>query len=139
MAWTAIGIGGSLGGVSAALGLALLPMVTGVIGLAFGAAYLASPTWRFTVITDETGLEVRTRDRTKFRLAWGDVVRVVASPTTNTCFVDGGAPEKSLLVPGDGAPAPYDLERRAELVAEILARVPADRVKTVTSLDAPSP
>ena len=45
-------------------------------------------------------------------------MRVVAAPTTHTCFVDGGAPERSLLVPGDGAPAPYDLEDREALVAD---------------------
>ena len=84
-----------------------------------------------------TALEVRVaRPHAVPRSPWGDVVRVVASPTTHTCFVDGGAPDKSLLVPGVGAPAPYDLERRDELFAEILAHVPPDRVKTVTSLDA---
>jgi len=62
-------------------------------------------------------------------------VRVVASPTTKSCFVDGGAPEKSLLVPGDGAPAPYDLERRAALFDAIIAHVPADRVQTVETLE----
>lgn len=114
----------------------MLPLVTGVVGVAIGAAYLASPTWRFVVVTDEAGLEVRARGQTRFRVAWGDVVRVVASPSTHTCFLDGGSPDKSLLVPGVGAPAPYDLERRDELFDEILARVPPDRVKTVTSLDA---
>jgi len=133
---TAIGVGGSLGGIATVLGFATLPLVTGVIGVVFGAAYLASPTWRFVVVTDDTGLEVRARGQTRFRVAWGDIVRVVASPSTHTCFVDGGTPDKSLLVPGVGAPAPYDLERRDELFAEILAHVPADRVKTVTSLDA---
>jgi len=133
---TAIGVGGSLGGIATVLGFATLPLVTGVIGVVFGAAYLASPTWRFVVVTDDTGLEVRARGLTRFRVAWGDIVRVVASPSTHTCFLDGGSPDKSLLVPGVGAPAPYDLERRDELFDEILARVPPDRVKTVTSLDA---
>jgi len=54
-------------------------------------------------------------------------VRVVASPATSSCFIDGGAPERSLLVPGDGAPAPYDIADRAALVEAILARVPATR------------
>lgn len=107
-----------------------------MVGVLFGAAYLASPTWRFVVITDDAGLEVQARGTTRFRIAWGDVVKVVASPSTHTCFVDGGGPDRSLLVPGVGAPAPYDLERREELFAEILAHVPADRVTTVTSLDA---
>ena len=107
----------------------------GNVGLALGAAYLASPTWRLTVVIDADGLEVVGGQRRRFRLAWGDVVRVTASPTTTTCFVDGGAPERSLLVPGDGAPAPYDLEGKAALYAAIIARVPADRIHQVGRLD----
>jgi hypothetical protein len=64
------------------------------------------------------------------------VVEVVASPSTTTCFVDGGSPGRSLLVPGDGAPAPYDVEHKPALYRAILARVPAARVREVTSLDA---
>ena len=109
--------------------------VSGAVGLALGAAYLASPTWRLTVVIDADGLEVVGGQRRRFRLAWGDVVRVTASPTTTTCFVDGGAPERSLLVPGDGAPAPYDLEGKAALYAAIIARVPADRIHQVGRLD----
>ena len=56
-------------------------------------------------------------------------------PTTHTCFVDGGAPERSLLVPGDGAPAPYDIEERRALFDAILAHVPPERVTTVESLE----
>ena len=49
---------------------------------------------------------------------------------------DGGAPERSLLVPGDGAPAPYDIEDKPALYAAILAAVPADRVETVETIEA---
>lgn len=137
IAISALGIGGALGVVSiAALGAALLPLATGATGVALGAAYLMSPSWKLEVAIDDDALEVRTPKATKFRLPWADVVRVVASPTTNTCFVDGGAPEKSLLVPGDGAPAPYDIEDRPALLAAILAHVPADKVKTVDTLEA---
>jgi hypothetical protein len=38
-------------------------------------------------------------------------------------------------VPGDGAPAPYDIADRAALVEAILAHVAADKVQTVASLD----
>lgn len=136
VAWTAIGVGGSLVGGAAAIGFVALPLFTGAVGLAFGAAYLASPAWRLEVVTDDTGLEVRSARRSRFRLAWTDVARVVASPTTHTCFVDGGAPERSLLVPGEGAPAPYDIDDRKALFATILAHVPADRVETVETLEA---
>ncbi|HEU4729911.1 MAG TPA: hypothetical protein VFT22_18570 [Kofleriaceae bacterium] len=135
LAWSSIGVGGSIAAVASVLGFVTLPLATGALGIALGAAYLASPTWRITVTVDETGLTVASPKRTRFQLAWADVVRVVASPSTSTCFVDGGAPERSLLVPGDGAPAPYDIADRKALVEAILAHVPADKVRTVASLD----
>jgi len=135
VAWTAAGVGGSLAIASASLGFLVAPLVTGAAGLVLGAAYLASPTWRLAVTIDDDGLEVGTAARRRFRLAWGEVVRVIASPKTHTCFVDGGAPERSLLVPGQGAPAPYDLEDRPALLEAILAHVPAERVTTVESLE----
>lgn len=130
-----MGIGGSVAVVAMLLGFATVPLATGVLGVALGAAYLASPTWRITVTIDDGGLTVGSPKRQRFRLAWHEIVRVVASPSTSTCFVDGGAPERSLLVPGDGAPAPYDIADRKALVEAILAHVPADKVKTVDSLD----
>jgi hypothetical protein len=110
-----------------------------VLGIALGAAYLASPTWKLAVIIDDDGLTVASPKRRRFKLAWAEVVRVVASPSTSTCFVDGGAAERSLLVPGPGAPAPYAIADRQALVAAILAHVPADKVETVSSLDAVDP
>lgn len=138
VAWSAIGIGGSVATVAAAIGFVAAPFVTGAIGVVFATAYLASPTWRLEVVVDDQGLTVRDRKRTRFALAWTDIVRVVASPSTHTCFVDGGAPEKSLLVPGDGAPAPYALEDRDTLFATILAHVTPGRIETVETLDAVS-
>ena len=136
VALTAIGVGGGLAGVSAiAAGFVLLPIVTGAIGVAIGSAYLASPVWRLAVTADDTGLRVAGPDRERFALAWPDIVRVVASPSTTTCFVDGGTPDKSLLVPGPGAIAPYDLENKRELYDAILAHVPADKVTIVETLD----
>lgn len=136
LALSAVGLGGTLGAVSlAALGAALLPLATGAAGVVIGSAYLLSPAWKLEVIVDDDALEVRSPRASKFRLPWTDVKRVVASQTTHTCFVDGGAPETSLLVPGDGAPAPYDIEDKPALYAAIMARVPRDRVKEVPSLD----
>lgn len=135
VAWTAVGVGGSLAIAAAALGFLALPLVTGAAGMAIGAAYLASPTWRLAVTADDAGLEVGSPGRRRFRLAWGDVVRVVAAPGSHTCFVDGGAPERSLLLPGPGAPAPYDLEERPALFDAILAHVPPERVTRVESLE----
>lgn len=135
VAWTATLVGGSLAVVAASLGFLTVPLVTGAIGVAMGAAYLASPTWRLAVTVDDGGLEVGSPRRRRFRLAWSDVVRVIAAPEAHSCFVDGGAPERSLLVPGAGAPAPYDLEDRPALVAAILAHVPPERVTIVESLE----
>jgi len=130
-----MGIGGAVAVVASILGFATLPLATGVLGVALGAFYLGSPTWRIAVTVDDDGLTVGSPKRQRFRLAWGDIVRVVASPQTSTCFVDGGAPERNLLVPGDGAPAPYDIADRKALVEAILAHVPADKVTTVESLE----
>jgi len=135
LAWGSIGIGGSVSAIAAVLGFVTVPLVSGALGIALGAAYLASPTWRIAVTVDDHGLTVGSPGRVRFQLAWGDVVRVVASPATFTCFVDGGAPERSLLVPGDGAPAPYDIAYRKALYEAILSRVAADKVQTVSSLD----
>lgn len=136
LAWGSIGLGGSVTTVAVAIGLAAVPLITGALGVALGAAYLASPTWRIKVTVDDDGLTVGSATRRRFHLPWADVVRVIASPTTSTCFVDGGAPERSLLVPGDGAPAPYEIEDRKALVEAILAHVPAAKVETVDTLEA---
>lgn len=135
VAWTSIGVGGALGAVAAAIGFSVLPLATGAAGIALGAAYLTSRAWKIEVVADDAGIEVRTPKGTRFRLAWSDVVRVVASPSTKTCFVDGGSPERSLLVPGDGAPAPYSISDREALFQAILAHVPAERIETVETLE----
>ncbi len=140
VAWVAIGVGGSLGVVSATVGFLVAPLVTGALGVAAGVAYLVSPTWKLAVTTDDDGFAVGTPSRQRFRLAWSDVVRVVAAPEKATCFVDGGTPDKSLLVPGEGAAAPYDIEDKRGLVDDILAHVAADKIERVASLaDAAKP
>jgi hypothetical protein len=135
VAWASIGVGGTLAVVASVAGFVMMPLITGVAGVALGAAYFASPTWKLSVTTDDDGLEVGSPTRRRFRIAWSEVKKVIASPSTNSCFVDGGEPAKSLLVPGVGAPAPYDLEDRPALLAAILAHVPAERVETVEFLD----
>ncbi len=135
IALTSVGVGGTLATIAlASLGAAFLPLATGAIGVVLGGGYLLSPSWSLEVVIDDDALEVRSAKKSKFRLPWSEVVKVVSSTTTDTCFVDGGAPERSLLVPGDGAPAPYDLADKAALCADILAHVPADKVETVERL-----
>lgn len=110
-------------------------LIGGAVGIALGAGYNLSPTWRLEVITDDEGIEVRRGQVRRFRLDWHDIEMVIASPATNTCFVNGGSPECSLLVPGFGAPASYDLSDKATLFRTIVAAVPSDRITEVESLD----
>lgn len=137
IALTSIGVGGTLGVVAiASLGAAILPVATAAMGIVLGAGYLMSPSWKLEVVTDDEAIEVRSPKASRFRLPWSEVVRVVSSPTTHTCFVDGGEPARSLLVPGDGAPAPYDLVDKQALCDEILRHVNPDKVETVENLSA---
>lgn len=134
VAWTAVGVGGSLATVGA-IAAVVAPIAAGVLGIAAGLAYLASPAWRLEVVVDDEQLAVVGRGGTRFAVPWSEVQQVFAAPDHHTCFVDGGGPERSLLVPGVGAPAPYDLRDRARLYDAILAHVPADRVLFVGSLE----
>ena len=136
LAFAAIGTGGALGAVAVTLlGGAHLPLASGIAGLALGAAYLASPMWRWQIVVDDEAFELRTAKAVRFRVAWSDVRAVVSSPATHTCFVDGGEPAKSFVVPGVGAPAPYDIERKAELYDAIIAHVDAAKVQEVATLE----
>ncbi len=110
-------------------------VVIGLGGAALGGLYLGSPAWRIEVLVDDDGLEVLAAGDRRFRLLWADITHVIASPTTETCFVDGGAPERSLLVPGDGAPAPYAIDDAPALYRAIVARTPRDRVREVSLLE----
>jgi hypothetical protein len=113
----------------------IFAVATGLSGVVLGTLYLASPAWRIEVVVDDDALEVLSSGDRRFRLPWGEVRRVVASPATRTCFVDGGDPDRSLVVPGEGASAPYDIEDKEALYDAILARVPADAVEEVPLLE----
>ena len=135
VAWTSIGVGGGLMGTGVAVGLLAIPIAAGAFGVGLGLAYLLAGSWKYRVVTDDEGIEVRDQRGTRFRLLWSEIKRVVASPSTKTCFIDGGVPEQSILVPGVGAPAPYSITDSAQLFAEVLAHVTPDRVKTVETLE----
>lgn len=127
----ALGFYGLVAGGAAATAMVVL----GMGGAALGGLYLGSPAWRLEVLVDDDGLEVRAGGARRFRLRWDEVAAVTASPSTTTCFVDGGAPERSLLVPGDGAPAPYAIEDAPGLYRAIVAHVPPDRIREVALLE----
>jgi hypothetical protein len=122
--------------VATALSVGLVAaLIIGFIGVLFGVGYFASPMFRYVVVVDDDHLEVRSRSALKFSLRWAEVVGVTASPQTKTCFVSGGSPDNSLLVPGDGAPAPYRIAEQAELYQHIVSRVSPDKIIEVDSLD----
>lgn len=107
----------------------------GLFALLLGILYLLSPAWRTEVLVDDGGLEVQNRGDRRFRLPWEEVTRVVVARARGTAFVDGGAADRSLLLPGRGARAPYKIERQADLLARILARVEPERIVDVERLD----
>jgi hypothetical protein len=135
VAWTAIGLGTVLDAVSAIVALPWPTLGFGAIGVAFGAFYLVSPAWSIEVIVDDHALEVQQKGARRFHLPWKDVVKVIASASTKTCFVDGGDPDRSLLVPGPGAPAPYWIADREALYDVIVAHVAPEKIEAVELLE----
>jgi hypothetical protein len=134
-------VAGVMGAVLVASSLVAGPMAGRGLAIALGGVvavlavfYLLSPAWRNEVVVDEAGLEVRSRGDRRFRLAWSEVVRVVAAPASASAFVDGGDPQRSLLLPGPGARAPYRIAHQDRLFDQIRARVPPDRVTEVDKL-----
>lgn len=145
LAITAAAIGAALLAAAAGFGLTgaslAFAAIAGGVGVVLGALYLGSPAWRLGVVVRDEALEVLdSRGQRRLYLPWAEIERVVASPSTHTCFVDGGGAERSLLLPGPGAQAPYVIEDREALFEAILARAPAERVEEVALLrDAPAP
>ncbi|HWM88923.1 MAG TPA: hypothetical protein VNO33_23895 [Kofleriaceae bacterium] len=111
-----------------------LAIGVGALIAALALLYMLSPAWRTEVVVDDDGLEVQRRGDRRFRLAWTDVVRVTAAPASASAFVDGGAPERSLLLPGPGARAPYRITDQRLLFDQIRARVAPERVTEVERL-----
>jgi hypothetical protein len=142
-AWGLIAVGALYGASPWLLGTAQargLAVGLGAAGILLGGLYLLSPAWRMVIVVDDGGLELLTaRGDRRFRLPWSEVARVIASPATRTCFVDGGDPARSLIVPGRGAPAPYAVDRAAALYDAILAQVPRDRVQEVELVSTSGP
>lgn len=128
MAFGATLVAGGLLTTGAAAGYALAGGATGVV---LGLLYLLSPTWRLVVTVDDEALQVARGSHLRFRLPWDEVVQVVASPDTKTCFIDGGSPARSFVVPGDGASAPYDIEDKDVLYAMVVEHVAPARIEWV--------
>ena len=103
--------------------------------MGLGSAYLMSPTWRIEVTCTSEALAVHQRNKLRFRLPWNEVVRVVASKDTSTCFIDGGSAQRSLLVPGVGAHASYSIENSAALYRAAVAHVAPHLIQYVALLE----
>ncbi len=151
LAWSAIGVAAALAMAAIALGWSAdaqwTAFIAAGVGATLGALYLLSPAWRYVAVVDDDGVEVVDHhgDR-KFRVAWAEVQVLYASPSTRTCTLIGGGPERTLIVPGVGNPAPYDIENKAALYAEIVNRTPRDVVTELelveqarTDVSVPSP
>jgi hypothetical protein len=136
LAWSAIGVGGFAMGMAWVMQLAgqslWVTLGFGAAGVVLGSLYLASPAWRYRALVDDDGLEVIDgRGDRRFRIEWSEVDRCIASPSTKTCYVSGGSAERSLIVPGQGAVAPYDIDHKRALYDEIVKRVPPERIEQV--------
>lgn len=111
-------------------------VAAGGIGVLLVTVYQLSPTWRWRVEIEPSLLRVHGRGHNlPLELPWSLVAQIIYSPSTHTMFVDGGAPDRSLLVPGVGAPAPYAIENASALCRAIVAHVDAARVQVVLRLD----
>ncbi len=115
---------------------AMFAFFTGSAGLFMGFAYLKSPIWKLAVdVSDDDDLILWNGKEERMRLPWAEIKEIVVDSDRLTCFVDGGSSDRSLLVPGPGAPAKYDIRKKAQLIKAILARVPEDLVQTQPKLD----
>jgi|GEM_PF-1280945 len=140
LAYGAVGVGAALLGAVVVFGLdgdnRTFALIVGLGAVALGALYLLSPAWRYQVLVDDDGLEVQTgRGERRFRVAWTDARKVIASPDTKTLVFFGDGPEHNLIVPGPGAPAPYDIEDKPALYDAIVTNVPAALVQEVDLLE----
>lgn len=105
---------------------------------ALAGLYARSPLWRSHVVVDADGLKITGPRGVRLKLSWSEVVKVRAAPANKTCYIDAGMPQKSFLLPGPGASAPYRVEHRAALYDRIVAAC-AGRVDEVPELDLTPP
>lgn len=137
LAWGAVLMGALLLGYAVYSGQArALATAMGLAGITLGLVYMASPVWRYRVVIYKDRLEVESAKATRFSVPFAEVQAFIASPSTNTGFVNGGSPERSLLVPGPGASASYDIEDKPRLFALLREHIAVERTQVVESLTA---
>jgi hypothetical protein len=103
--------------------------------VALAAALAAAWQWRARprLVVDERGYAVEEHGREKLRVAWTEVVKVLADAEEHALYVDCGDKTRNLLVPprrGFGV----RFARADVLYARVLEAVP-DRVELVKRLD----
>ncbi len=111
-------------------------LISGALGVFLSFTYLRSPVWRLAIEVQDEHLLVWSGTTEKLRLAWDDVTRLVIDADREVCFVDGGSPERSVLVPGPAAPASYVIAKRDALIDEILAHIPSEKITDPDEIDA---
>ncbi|MBP9086529.1 MAG: hypothetical protein KBG15_10460 [Kofleriaceae bacterium] len=127
----------SIGAVIAAFGALQGPFALVAVGgaaTALGAAYWFSPTWKIRLVTSPDELQFHTARGVK-SLPWTQVRKLFIDRAHRTCLIVGSNAETSVIVPGIGAPAPYDIENKSELFDEIVSYVPAARQRDVASVE----
>jgi len=107
----------------------LIDMLAGAGVIATVTLYLASPTWRTAVVVDESGLALVGPRGERFRLPWNQVVEVIADADERAALVRGPEGKRSFLVPSSAHPAPYRVERAADLYGRVLAAVEPGKVR----------
>ncbi|HJZ88587.1 MAG TPA: hypothetical protein VKN99_25615, partial [Polyangia bacterium] len=128
--WAMLAFGGALCVLPFVYGVTgtprLIDLVAGLGVIATASLYLGAPTWRSCVRIDQRGLALESPRGERFHLDWNEVTEVIADQDEQAAFVRGPSSARSFLVPSSAHPAPYRIERSAELYARIVAAVPEE-------------
>lgn len=107
----------------------------GIAGVTLALLYRLSPVWRLRLRLNETGVSVLRGDELRLELGWGDVERVIVAADGESCYLWGGSVERSLLVAGPQARAPYIVDDRARLLTAITEAIGEERVERADDFD----
>ena len=113
-----------------------LMIIIGLVGIILSSLYLFSSAWKLYIHVDKTAIEVIDhKNKVHVTLPWNEIEKVIASPSTHTCYIDSGDTRSSILIPGVGATASYSIKYHKELFHLILNHVPDNRVLYVDLLE----
>lgn len=152
LAWLAMATGSVLIGYALFTGESrALALIMGAMGIALGLIYQASPVWKLRIVPFAAGtgdaqegedhgegggggLRVLAGDVERFALRFDEIEALIVVSEHKTCFVHTGTSGRSILLPGPGANASYDIEGKEALYDLLVANVPEDRVREVENL-----